>query len=304
MAGMILGVTVLDRPSTSTNGIAHAAIAPRRLTLVMQRGTAQDGHSPTAGFVLSEGSAPTASSEAIALGPAIVLRRNEPVEITLVNHLSEATAIHWHGIELESYYDGVHGFSGGGQQLAPMIAPGATFVVRFTPPHTGTFIYHTHVHDFRQLSSGLYGSLIVTEPGETFDESVDHVIVLGRSAVTSEAAAILGDPDSVVLNGERAPRFVWKAGQRHRVRLINITPDDIFSVALQTADGPVMWQPLTKDGARVSEADSAAAPARQTIAVGETYDFEYDAPAGRKTAWLEVRTTSGKWLVQGQVTIR
>ena len=133
MAGMILGVTVLDRPSTSTNGIAHAAIAPRRLTLVMQRGTAQDGHPPTAGFVFSEGSAPTASSQAIAPGPAIVLRRNEPVEITLVNHLSEATAIHWHGIELESYYDGVHGFSGVGQQLAPMIAPGATFVVRFIP---------------------------------------------------------------------------------------------------------------------------------------------------------------------------
>ena len=67
-----------------------------------------------------------------------------------------------------------------------------------------------------------------------------------------------------------------------------------------------MWLPLTKDGARVPEADSAAAPARQTIAVGETYDFEAARrPAGRKTAWLEVRTpTSGKWLVRAQVTIR
>jgi len=54
----------------------------------------------------------------------------------------------------------------------------------------------------------------------------------------------------------------------------------------------------------VPEADSAPGPARQTIAVGETYDFEYEAPPGRKTAWLEVRSTSGKWLVQGQVTIR
>jgi len=304
MAGMILGVTVLDRPSPSTDGIANAAIAPRKLTLVMQRAMAQDGHPPTAGFVVSEGGSPAASGEATTPGPAIVLRRHEPVEITLVNHLPEATAIHWHGIELESYYDGVHGFSGIDQQLAPMIAPGDTFVVRFTPPHTGTFIYHTHVHDFRQLSSGLYGSLIVTEAGETFDESVDHVIVLGRSGVTSEAPAILSDPESVVLNGEQAPRFVWKAGQRHRLRLINITPDDTFSVALQTADGPVMWKLLTKDGAHVPEADSAPGPARQTIAVGETYDFEYEAPPGRKTAWLEVRSTSGKWLVQGQVTIR
>ena len=45
-------------------------------------------------------------------------------------------------------------------------------------------------------------------------------------------------------------------------------------------------------------------PARQTIAVGETYEFEYEAPQGRKTAWLEVRTTSGKWQVQGEVIVR
>ena len=75
-------------------------------------------------------------------------------------------------------------------------------------------------------------------------------------------------------------------------------------MALQTSDGPVMWKPLTKDGARVPAAEGVLGAARQTIAVGETYDFEYEAPPGRKTAWLEVRTTSGKWLVQGQITIR
>jgi FtsP/CotA-like multicopper oxidase with cupredoxin domain len=176
--------------------------------------------------------------------------------------------------------------------------------VRFTPPRAGTFIYHTHLHDFRQLSSGLYGPLIVTEPGEAFDEAVDHVIVIGRTGVTSEEPAVLSDPASVILNGERAPRFAWKAGQRHRIRLINITPDDIFTVALQASDGPVMWKPLTKDGARVPAVEGVLVAARQTIAVGETYDFEYEAPPGRNTAWLEVRTTSGKWLVQGQITIR
>jgi hypothetical protein len=40
------------------------------------------------------------------------------------------------------------------------------------------------------------------------------------------------------------------------------------------------------------------------IAVGETYDFEYQAPEGRKTAWLEVRTPGGKWQAQGQVIIK
>ena len=47
-----------------------------------------------------------------------------------------------------------------------MIEPGATFVVGFTPPRTGTFIYHTHLHDYRQLSRGISVAMIVVEPGE------------------------------------------------------------------------------------------------------------------------------------------
>jgi FtsP/CotA-like multicopper oxidase with cupredoxin domain len=29
------------------------------------------------------------------------------VEITIMNQLHESTTVHWHGMELESYYDGV-----------------------------------------------------------------------------------------------------------------------------------------------------------------------------------------------------
>jgi FtsP/CotA-like multicopper oxidase with cupredoxin domain len=325
MAGMVIGVTVRESAksasasagppaprlaaSTRSRSVPAASLpvvrhtAPRKLTLVMQRAPGQTADLPAAGFVLSEGNAPPAS-EATAPGPAIVLRRDEPVEITLVNRLTEATAIHWHGMELDSYFDGVHGWSGLGRRVTPMIEPGGTFLVRFTPPRAGTFIYHTHLHDYRQLSSGLYGPLIVTDEKETFDPVTDHVIVLGRSGLTTDEKSLLTDPDSVVMNGERAPRFVWKAGARHRVRLINITADDIFTVALQTSDGPVQWRPVAKDGALLPEEATVATAARQTIAVGETYDFEYQAPEGRKTAWLEVRTPGGKWQAQGHVIIR
>ena len=63
-----------------------------------------------------------------------------------------------------------------------------------------------------------------------------------------------GGPDPkapAVLNGHQNPQVMWKAGERHRVRLINITPSDIFSVTLQSSQGPVSWRPLTKDGAPV-----------------------------------------------------
>ena len=40
------------------------------------------------------------------------------------------------------------------------------------------------------------------------------------------------------------------------------------------------------------------------IAVGETYDFEYEAAPGRKSLWLEVRTPEGKWQAQELVMVR
>jgi FtsP/CotA-like multicopper oxidase with cupredoxin domain len=91
---------------------------------------------------------------------------------------------------------------------------------------------------------------------------------------------------------------------RHRLRLINITPNDILVVSLQTNKGPVMWRPLTKDGAMVPAERDRPEAASQMIAVGETYDFEYDAPAGRQHLWLEVRTPAGRWEMQGHVIVK
>ena len=122
--------------------------------------------------------------------------------------------------------------------------------------------------------------------------------------MTSEAANILQDAASVVINGQREPRFVWKAATKHRVRLINITPDDIFNVSLQTVEGSGDVDAHHEGRRAPCQAPSRLlVPARQTIAVGETYDFEY-VTAGRKTVWLEVRTTSGKWQAQGQVIVK
>ncbi|MGH9894398.1 MAG: multicopper oxidase domain-containing protein, partial [bacterium] len=247
------------------------------------------------GFLLADGPNPRSSDRVPVPGPTLVLKRGEPVGITLVNRLPEGTAIHWHGMELDSYYDGVHGRSGPAQRVTPLITPGDSFVVRFTPPRAGTFMYHTHLHDRRQLTSGLYGAMLVVEPDETFDDATDHVFVVGRGGPESGAP--------VVLNGQRDPRVVWKAEAHHRVRLINITPSDIVSITLQTNEGPVTWRPLTKDGAPLPPGRCQPAPAKQLIGVGETYDFEYQAPPGRQTLWLEVRSPRGKWQTQSLVIV-
>jgi FtsP/CotA-like multicopper oxidase with cupredoxin domain len=301
MAGLVLGITVL--PSHDASQTPAPATQARQLTMVIGRGHDAAQGETTMGAAVGDTRVSDLEAHVTSPGPPLVLRRGEPVEITLVNRLTEPTSIHWHGLEIESYYDGVHGWSGVGGQIAPMIERGGAFLVRITPPRAGTFIYHTHLHDYRQLSSGLYGPLIVTEPGEGYDPGADHVIVLGRRDAT-EASSILDDANSVVLNGERTPRWLWRTGGVHRVRLINITPDDILSVSLRKGDTAVMWRPLTKDAVPVPAVDGPPVPATVTIAVGETYDFEYEAAAGREMLWLDVRSTSGKWQAQGQVIVK
>ena len=95
-----------------------------------------------------------------------------------------------------------------------------------------------------------------------------------------------------------------EGGRRHRLRLINITPDDILTVSLHSPQGAVAWTPLTKDGAPLPAGLRAPVAALQTIAVGETYDFELAAPSGPQNLWIEVRSPAGKWLAQGHVMVR
>jgi FtsP/CotA-like multicopper oxidase with cupredoxin domain len=309
MGGMVLGVSVVRRfedgshTARPLDAIDRRGSEPsyeddttprRKLTLLMQEEPQRHGTRPARGFALAGSDESNAAKISIP-GPTLVLKRGEPVDITLVNRMMEPTAVHWHGMELDSYYDGVHGWSGIGKQVTPLIEPERTFTVKFTPPRTGTFMYHTHLHD-DQLASGMYGALIVVEPEQTFDPAFDHVLVIGRNGPGRDPATIL--------NGSSSPEFVWKAGARHRLRFVNITPNDVYVVSLARAETPVEWQPLTKDAAPVPVASAGPRAASQTIAVGETYDFEFTAPPGRQTLWINVRTPAGRWMVQGRVVVR
>jgi len=208
------------------------------------------------------------------IGPSIVLTRGQPVEIEVVNRLKDPTAIHWHGIELESYYDGVPGWSGMGTQITPAIAPGSSFAARMTPPRAGTFIYHTHWHDEFQLTNGIYGPLIVLPPGEKFDPTSDLIFVfsIGDFGALQKLALINGTPQNKTL--------YLKTSQNYRFRFINISPNGQgMQVSLRDRTGPVEWQIIAKDGADLNSNIQRLSKAQLTITVGETYDVEFSAAA-------------------------
>lgn len=297
MAGIVVGIRVTgDAPSK-----AAPTVPSRRLTLRMSEETRASGERVGYRITVDGTDAPRLSAGS-APGPVIVLTRGEPVEVDLVNRMKDPTAMHWHGIELDSYFDGVPGWGGTVGSTTPAIAPGARFTAKFTPPRAGTFIYHTHWHDDVQLSGGLYGALIVVEPGERYDAATDHIFIAAY-----HGPQLPGQREPIVLNGRTvsvpAPApgpapVALRANQANRVRLINITPANAaLTFVLTDGFAPVAWTPLAKDGADVPNAQRRPRTARQLVSVGETYDFEI-YPAPNRPLWLELRRGNGEWVTQ------
>ena len=67
---------------------------------------------------------------------------------------------------------------GRGYRIASAIPPGGSFEARFTPPRSGTFIYHTHIDEVRQMQAGLSGALLVLDPPETSNPEHDIVLLV------------------------------------------------------------------------------------------------------------------------------
>lgn len=282
MAGLVLGVEVTAPPTWRE----PARVNARQVRLHIQEGVRR-GHAPRAmGYVLQRDDRAPAPDSLERSSPVLVMHRAEPVDITVVNHLAEATAVHWHGIELESYSDGVAGWSGTPQRLAPLIAPGDSFVARLTLPRSGTFMYHTHLGDFVQLTSGLFGGIVVLEPGERFDRATDHIFVAGWDGPA--------DPPDLLVNGESMAQPVnYAANATHRLRFVNIGVAVPINVRLTRDSALVPWRALAKDGADLPASQQTARPADMTLDVGETADFEFRPPA-RGSYVLSIRPGAGK----------
>jgi manganese oxidase len=295
MAGLVLSIKVKAAAAlVPERASAGAAGTARKIDLVIEPNAA-GGKSPTFSCSVREGKKLVASEDK-SVGPPIVVTRGEPAEITVVNHLDAATTIHWHGMELDSYYDGVVG-GGAGDQVTPTIEPGASFVARFTPNRAGTFIYHTHAADPNQLSGGVYGGLIVLEPGERFDAEHDRLLVIGArddSFLTKR----------ITVNGlEEISPMVFSRGAKYRLRVINMAPNLPADVQLGSTEHPATWLAVAKDGADVPSRLAKAGDAVLHIASGETYDFEFQADA-RGEIPLQIENALNQSKIVGKIVVQ
>jgi len=283
MRGMVLAISV--RPGTSTTRRPETVAGARAIRLVAKAAPGRHKGLDEMSFVRQDGDvAPPGDSVPIPSSP-LILRRGEPVRITIVNHLRAKTGVHWHGIEVPAYSDGVPGWSGSGNRVAPVIAPGDSFVAAFTPTRSGTFIYHAHSNETFQISLGLYGALLVVD-SSGYDLEHDRLILLGGDGPGSRRARINGrlTPDTLRLT----------VGETYRLRLIHIVPDWNIRLSLVRGDSVVQWRALAKDGAELPAHLQTVRPARLVVGPGETMDFEY-RPMMPGLLELDIEQRTGVW---------
>jgi len=287
MGGLIIGIHVQPNKSYTRKSLVKTG-PKRELTLLVGEQPQNYSYNISGkGFQLLEKGMPVSKQYSIP-GPPIVLTKNQPVAIKVINNLKEPTTIHWHGLVIDSYYDGVAGWGNDGNKLAPLIQPGDSFIVHITPSQAGTFMYHTHMHD-RQILDGLYGALIVMEPGEKYNPETEKIFLISQGGTNMAFTKHwMNGFNSLhyLLNGNNKPgEMYWKKGTTYHIRVINISsqqnsyfisPRSGFEISLKKDGKPIIWKETGKDGMNYPARMYVSIPANnQRAAPGTTHDFEF-----------------------------
>ncbi|MDX5423534.1 MAG: multicopper oxidase domain-containing protein [Hymenobacteraceae bacterium] len=253
-------------------------------------------------------------------GPTLRFQVGDYAVINVTNNMDEETSIHWHGILLPNFFDGVPYLT------TPPVAPGTTFRYEFEMKHTGTYWYHSHTG--LQEQSGVYGSIVVEDREQKLDYDFDLVVVLSdwthekptnvlktlkrgleiydvqkgtsvplnrviaRGALGAQLnfwkqrmeGADIADVyyPAFLSNGQPVREYPeFKPGQKIRLRVINAAASSQFWLTFG-GDTPLL---VAADGPDV-------VPVRRDktfIAVAETYDFIVTIPQNGK---LEMKATA------------
>lgn len=167
-------------------------------------------------------------------GPLIEAKVGDRVIVHFKNNLPEPTTIHWHGLRVPNDMDG-HTL-----MMNPVPA-GGSFDYRFQVQDAGTFWYHPHVRSDEQVEKGLYGALVVRaamEPALTSERVAmldDVYLDEGGAPMPAGAASelMIGRQGNLLLvNGVPRPTLSLRAGERHRLRLINAANARYYRLAL------------------------------------------------------------------------
>jgi len=112
-------------------------------------------------------------------GPTLEFKEGDIAKINVTNKMDVSTSVHWHGLLLPNWEDGVPYLT------TPPIKPGTTFTYEFPIKQSGTYWYHSHTGLQEQL--GVYGSIVIDPKVERTDiELPEDELVIVLSDWTDE----------------------------------------------------------------------------------------------------------------------
>ncbi|MBK6542384.1 MAG: multicopper oxidase family protein [Flavobacteriales bacterium] len=232
-------------------------------------------------------------------GPVLRANAGDTLVVRLINDLSEATTIHWHGIALPASMDGT-------DATQRPIEPGEVFEYRFVVPDAGTFSYHAPQNETVQMERGMYGALIVD--GEA-DPVVDGERIFMIDDMKLDANNEFTKPtwflprmverhdgrqgNTLLLNGKEDLVIDVHGGQTERWRFINSSSARYFRLYLGgrelkiiASDGGLLEHPVAVTEALITPGE------RVDIAVGpftEGETFAVESLAYNRTTFLKSR---------------
>jgi suppressor of ftsI len=170
-------------------------------------------------------------------GPVLRLKPGDTLRLKLVNHLPQATNMHFHGLQVSP--------QGHGDDSMHMVGPGETwdYVIAIPKGHPpGVYWYHTHAHSLaeRQLMGGLSGALVI----EGFQDEVPATAPLKERLFALKEFSPDGKGDlnlvpkpynTVVksINGQLMPRIDIRPGESQLWRFSDQTANTYFRLRLE-----------------------------------------------------------------------
>jgi FtsP/CotA-like multicopper oxidase with cupredoxin domain len=196
-------------------------------------------------------------------GPMLRVTQGDRVKVTLINHLPEATTIHWHGVRVPNAMDGVAGVT---QNAVPS---GGRYTYDFVARDAGTYWYHSHQDTGNQLPRGLFGALIVEPRPGHVPEQRDYTVVLHTPPLAN----------GVAVNGALGDlRLAARPGEQVRLRLINAVAPSMDG----GPEAPVLlgapYRVVSLDGHDLNQ-PQVLGPERLPLGVGQRADLVFTMPA-------------------------
>ena len=241
--------------------------------------------------------------------PTLYLKEGKKAIIYVTNNMDVETSVHWHGILLPNFQDGVPYLT------TPPIEPGKTHKFEFTLKQSGTYWYHSHTN--LQEQRGLYGAIVVEPKKKVYRYDHDLVLVLSdwtdenpnevlrtlkrgsewyaikKGSALSLSEVIAGKAlgvqlamwwmkmpgmdvsdvyyNTFLINGKKTQNYPqFKAGEKIRIRIINAAASSYFWLSFG-GEAPLL---ISADGVNVKPISVK----KILNAIAETYDVLITVP--------------------------